>query len=592
MNPRLITIKTFMCAALFVGCSDLDVYNPELANKEYNESWQELIGDIDPSQKWVTAKQLSANVEGLSEEEYTLRIFTANPAQPESRLVAEMKFVSSCSISFDYPQALLDAFVTIQGKAGLVVNGYYQISDDNTISINKAKTRAEENCPTYVAKEVQTYCSHDGVAIQDTYYYLGGVTTQKAAGWKKEDLALLVGDGGVFQEEVDNYTLYKEELGDDIRYKMNSTGPITLTYSFGATAFENMFGYLYYFDGESYESAKRYVLTDNLKPTNYITIDGVGMTDDMGLSDKLSSVPDGATIAGTEFSLVYFDKNGNASYDFPEGINVEFFIINKSGMWYTGQSEHHHSFYSTAEAEAAIGCKTPAVAHVAATTYNFGKTTVLSFEDALRAPTFDNDMNDVMFFTTGDFNKPQEVVPDPIPTAQSWILACEDRGSVGDFDFNDVVFSVAHVAGTTKAIFTPLAAGGTIPSYVYFDENCMGEIHSLLGSEDTGKMINTNEISAEGTPTIIDVPEDFSMSTGDMGGFSVRVSNSVHAIVAAPEAGKTPQMICVDGTSWAWPREWVSIVRAYPEFGEWGANYQTNTSWYLTPSEESLVVKQ
>ena len=576
---------------LFASCTDLDIYNPELANKAYNDSWKEVIGDIDPNQKWVTAKQVTANVAGLADGEYTLRVFTANSVQPESRLVAEKTFDTSCSITFDYPQSLTDAFVTIQGKAGLVVNGYYQIDGNNCINVNKTRTRADETCPTYVAKEVQTSCSHDGVAIQDTYYYLGGVTTQPSAGWKKEDLSLLVGDNGVFQEEVNNYTIYKDVLGDDIRYKMNSTGPITLTYSFGATAFENMFGYLYYFDGESYESAKRYILTDNLRPTNYITINGERMTDDMGLSDKLVSVPDGATIAGTEFSLVYFDKDGKASYDFPEGINVEFFIINKSGMGYTGQSEHQHTFYSTAEAEAAIGCKTPAVAHVAATTYNFGKTTVLSFEDALRAPSFDNDMNDVMFFTTGDFNKPQEVVPEPIPTAQSWILACEDRGSVGDFDFNDVVFSVSHVAGTTKAIFTPLAAGGTIPSHVYFGNVCLGEIHALLGCEDSGKMINTNEISAEGTPTIIDVPEGFSMSTGSMGGFSIKVSNTTHAVVAAPEAGEIPQMICVDGTSWAWPREWVSIVRAYPEFGEWGANYQTSTSGYLNPAEEALVVK-
>ena len=32
------------------------------------------------------------------------------------------------------------------------------------------------------------------------------------------------------------------------------------------------------------------------------------------------------------------------------------------------------------------------------------------------------------------------------------------------------------------------------------------------------------------------------------------------------------------GVPWAWPKETVSIVKAYPDFGEWGANY-ANDGW-------------
>lgn len=77
---------------------------------------------------------------------------------------------------------------------------------------------------------------------------------------------------------------------------------------------------------------------------------------------------------------------------------------------------------------------------------------------------------------------PVEPDPDPKPTEEileAGLLCCEDMGGVeADFDFNDIVLKLEHKrvtttensAVSTKDIFvvTAMAAGGTLPSYVFY----------------------------------------------------------------------------------------------------------------------------
>jgi len=195
----------------------------------------------------------------------------------------------------------------------------------------------------------------------------------------------------------------------------------------------------------------------------------------------------------------------------------------------------------------------------------------------------------------GRGNKPTNT-PEPEPEAMSWILACEDLGGTDDFDFNDVVFSVSHVAGSEEAFVTPLAAGGTLYAEICYNNANLGEIHELLGSEKP-VIMNTSSRGNAGEKIKITVPANFSMVSDNMGGFSIKVYgtrkgeevNQVATVILAPVTGAVPQMICVPG-DWAWPTERISISKAYPLFGEWGANYSSNSEWYKSP-EESYIVK-
>ena len=197
---------------------------------------------------------------------------------------------------------------------------------------------------------------------------------------------------------------------------------------------------------------------------------------------------------------------------------------------------------------------------------------------------------------TGRGNIPDDYVPPTPENGIVWIIASEDLGSIGDYDFNDVVFSVTYVAGKDTAIVQALAAGGTIPANVYVNGELIGEIHGLFGFDDTSKMINTLEEDLEtgslyqGMVKKIIVPTDFSISTSDMGKIRIDVMNGDGQVktAVAPSQGTAPQMICVPAP-WKWPVEYISIGAAYPMFGAWGAGYHEGAEWYNSPISASVV---
>lgn len=140
----------------------------------------------------------------------------------------------------------------------------------------------------------------------------------------------------------------------------------------------------------------------------------------------------------------------------------------------------------------------------------------------------DFDMNDVVFA----FDGCQPIIVNE--EADKWLLACEDLGGSFDIDYNDVVFSVEHISGQNKAKLTPLAAGGTLASYIYFQDpngngnrnKCFGEIHQLFGAAEAEsgeyEIVNARSRYEKTAPTIeFDVDENWTLayySTGETGG--------------------------------------------------------------------------
>lgn len=327
--------------------------------------------------------------------------------------------------------------------------------------------------------------------------------------------------------------------------------------------------------------------------------------------------------------------------DIPEGTVFGFYLINT----FAGTS---HTFYSEAEKNPLYpsrfgeghannhGCYTASVTS--------GNSKYLCFEDWIGG---DFDLNDVVFKFAG--NVPTTIDEDP--DAASWILACEDLGGSFDWDFNDVVFKVTHISGQTTATITPLAAGGTLASYIFFDnpsntyteETCLGEIHQLIDAngcvsgEYTPYNVYANSRGKAGKSFNINVDEDWTMAyyssenfneneqyKGDnkdynMGGFKIRVLkagtttqdktldwyNSAFgdaSIVAAPGKGDAPQMICLPATyelgeytyEWAWSLELETMADgqgngSYRYFAGWVNDHRTNTDWYKNPNTATTV---
>lgn len=215
----------------------------------------------------------------------------------------------------------------------------------------------------------------------------------------------------------------------------------------------------------------------------------------------------------------------------------------------------------------------------------------------------DSDMNDYMF-TVGN----TEILD---KTTQSWIIACEDLGDTGDYDFNDLVFKVEHTSGASTATITPLAAGGTLEANFSLDGSNWYEIHGCFGKTgyESGKypMINTmsrtNGVDGlKAQAKSFAVPPKFSLAptTGNitaginnnMGGFTIKVKHKDNTMsnvveITAPASGEAPQMILVPN-GWYWPRERVSIYDAYPGFKSWNGDV-TISDWFIKASFDELV---
>lgn len=183
----------------------------------------------------------------------------------------------------------------------------------------------------------------------------------------------------------------------------------------------------------------------------------------------------------------------------------------------------------------------------------------------------------------------------------SWCIACEDLGSTGDYDFNDLVFEVSTSSETKKGqtnyyyTIKPVAAGGTKKAEFSRDEGkTWTEIHGCFtgcGTPDNNgryTMINTNaEKLTNGSTGKSGVslanPDDWKKEydgkVSDLfAKFKIRVEDSGQAIVIdSPETGTAPQMILTP-EEWEWPRERESIEVVYKGFKNWSQN-ATKYDW-------------
>lgn len=175
------------------------------------------------------------------------------------------------------------------------------------------------------------------------------------------------------------------------------------------------------------------------------------------------------------------------------------------------------------------------------------------------------------------------------------IYAFEDLGSIGDYDFNDVVFKISHLKGSTEATAELLAAGGTMKVAVkYGNQVLWNEVHEAFGATTT-TMVNTGRGSGTKKPEIKTITVPANVSFNELI-FSIVVTSSTDetktgTLVSEPTTGKAPQCLCIPAT-WKWPKENVSIVNAYNteghSFGDWAGNATQANDWYNYPVSDKV----
>lgn len=532
----LLLITMFSCMKhedLYNGKSD-----SEKKKEEFDKNFP--VKDIDPEQDWNMAKQVMVNVSvnyGGSGE-YTIKMYSDNPRDPEVQAYLLGKYTvkdgSTNALAVDVVSGSESVYVccvdatdgTVM-KSGVIENGKANVSFGAMPKNRAVSGRGDSGWKEFAAKPIAD---------------------------------LVHPETGTFREG-------KEPSGGAIltSYEFKYKGPFTIYPVFGETDGNDRIGYYYY--------------TDNIKNRTEVELIKNIQND----NDPFIKV----FVEGKWLTWGFYNYGNNASQlqdpritklqskacvveGIPENSRVGFYVKVPRGNSYV-------TYYSNK-------------------VLNGGRVHSAVLYDKNSIPQYigleDNpnengrDCNDIMFYIPNDASStPPEVVdpekPDKPETPVTWTVACEDLGSTGDYDFNDVVFGVSYVSGTKEAAVTPYAAGGTLAATIYCGTQSVGEIHALLGSSSTKTMINTSKKEVVGKAVTVEVNSDFSMSSS-MGTFSLAIEGN-DAKITSPGKGEAPQMICVPG-EWAWPTERTNITAAYPGFGEWGANYNSSKDWWQSPT--------
>lgn len=708
MRKLLLSCALITASGAFFlsSCSkDSNLYDPNQKVNEYNNSWNQQFGAIDPTQDWNVATTVSATaacptIAGESE----MRIYSDAPLEDESNLMAVTKLTNGAgSISFDAKKAANHVFVSIKNSEGLfkiynyyaIVNGTVNITPSDYITPTRSGFTRAANCPvtkgeTKVLPNIK-YKFDTGVIkykggwgnnilsveewkefvktlekggeyydvpfekIYDNYIFKGfdwskpragsavsviedrnvgitllnGVAQEEAVPcWTLGQGYKLFGPGTFFMEQQKYYSnekinLYTNGLEDLKKVEkgfsiVTEGGEIKMPVVYGATRISDRLGYIYYKDGQDPLTQPHYILINDARPQSNIYFNSWKgqAVENMELSNwdnegSLWGKPKDTKLYGTSYKLAFFGENHDqeATYYFPAGYHIVFFIAPYQPYNPNDYSNHSGSYtevnysYSLPELNKRInhmdgnsdGCPTydPTRGAIKAASWTFNGQTFLGFEDGGH----DEDLNDIVFWVQGQYKTPEPPIevpdPDPLPEPQSesWIIACEDLGNTDDIDFNDVVFSVSHTAGETTAKVTPLAAGGVLPSNIYYGGSNLGEIHNLInGAQPNANgqypMLNTSSKGTAGSAITINVPADYSVTNH---GFTVKVKDQNESIVLeSAEIGTAPQMLVLPG-EWAWPTERTPIGTAFPMFVDWSKAANTAIDWYKSPVEGKVV---
>lgn len=168
-------------------------------------------------------------------------------------------------------------------------------------------------------------------------------------------------------------------------------------------------------------------------------------------------------------------------------------------------------------------------------------------------------------------------------------FAFEDLGTSEDFDFNDVVVRVSVPDANNQSTVELCAIGGTLQQKVFCDNIQIGdEIHNYGEFGDNTKTVVGMPIAQLGTVT---VPAGRSVADLNISIQVVRRDGQV-VTIGGPQPGETPFRVTVMGDDkgkWFWAKERTNISDAYPQFGKWGADMDSNPDWYKYPVKSGIV---
>ena len=224
MNNKLI-LSTIAVSALLSSCSDTDYFDQERYNQIIEDAFP--IKGVSSDQNWATTRVVSASVSTakLTCDAYTLNIYDKNPMTEGSKLLSTTTVEGNAMVNFNLPYAAGNyVFVTMDGQNGREINGYFKVSDNNTVTIGETTRAATtEQCNTTITREYLTSATFwDGsrnVTINTTFAHLGNVKVVEGDTWQGKDwLDIVDQKTGVFRERNNNLYEYRDKMASTVEY--------------------------------------------------------------------------------------------------------------------------------------------------------------------------------------------------------------------------------------------------------------------------------------------------------------------------------------------------------------------------------------
>ncbi len=468
----------------FTNCRNEDVYLAEDATvAKYNQAFKEVFGDFDPNTNWNMA--IAHDLKVTTPTSGTISVYSDYDNQWHIVARYDVK-PGTTTISFDLPAGVEKAHIIKESndmlpqayevtfdsshKASIDFGGYTptrafadESSERPEDDLNGRKTRNEitiaagENLkPMMIIKEEFKNITDDKIPA-----HLHDELFSNASGTN----ALLP------ENDPDNYTTLNG-LGAIKNIIVKTTGgPVYMTPFYRNTNSPASISYFYdkienlpktadelstYMQAPTH---KRYVLVGDTR--KYLTNNTAG-------NEYTPEVDTDGNHIGKRLSFIYFDEEGKAYRNFPEGYGIVLlytreytFAIENDAVKCTANNGDVTSSvtaddlrnktvasygpYNDKKTFVTSACDNNWTCHFIYKGYP-----VMGFEDYLDCGS--NSMKDFNDFdvTLGGYIKNDWPEDRTEAVASCFTIACEDMGSIGDFDFNDIVLNVRYISGVSR----------------------------------------------------------------------------------------------------------------------------------------------
>lgn len=498
---------TILAALTFVGCSDYDNGFTE-QQISFIKNFKETFGEVDPTQDWNLAERGKVTVTTSSPS--NIKIYAKTDGK--YKIVGDYEDVSGTqTLGFDVVEGTTDIMVTDGYTAqqttvggSVTFRSTRQVlteNDNDKVDIGKTEDYLTIKEETYSAwaEHLPEKQFNLGKVSEDFVYVSTGEFTIYPIYWDTDNYNELgvyyIGANGK-PVHVPIYKIKALREGDD--WIIGNDGNPVLSNGEVDTGEIQVWRYRYTWEGYPTEGMN-WADAGNGKTPYDIEVDSKGKYVPKSGPEKIRAK--GITVnikpVGTVFGMYIKTKEGDLFHS-NKARNKESGVIYKTdtdGNYIEGTREEDKS----------------SRAPYAATFIDNGNM-YLGFEDwTNKYNNSDLDLNDCVF-----------MFGDEMPTvlddgADRWVISAEDLGGTYDIDYNDVVIEVSHVSGSRYAYVTPLAAGGTLASYVYFGDTPVGsDIIDSNGNYKTGEIhelfssANAQAISGDYSP--INVKTDYTPS--------------------------------------------------------------------------------